>query len=236
MLNTQNPFTAYINSGDLNLSVNGGLVLVNGVTVIVSPTTILLAANATNFVSISPAGTVQTNTTSFPVGSYPIATCTTDNQKITAIVDKRPDVDFAPGLSLGVAPVSLTAQSATINTTTLYTVPGPSTSFSMFRLFAYVVLTQAASVSESIGPLVITFNDGTGAKSVNIGVGAVSPFTGVGSATALTGNTPGNANSVFAGILPFMAQGGTSITYAMAYTSNAAATAQFTLQLRLDLF
>lgn len=236
MINIQNPFTAYIGTPDLNLSVSGGLILINGTSTTVAATTILLAANTTTFVYLTAAGVVQSNTTAVPIGSYPIASVVTDNQKITTINDKRPDVEFAPGESLGVAPVSLTAQSAAISTTTLYTVPGASTTFSMFRLFAYVVLTQADNVSESIGPLVITFNDGTGAKSVNIGVGAVSSFTGVGSSTAMTGNTPGNANSVFAGILPFMAQGGTNITYSMAYTSGGTPHAQYTIQLRLDLF
>lgn len=140
-----------------------------------------------------------------------------------------------PGLSLGVQPLNIVNSQLAIGSgTVFYTVPG--TGLNPYRLFVYVMLTQAASSSETIGPLTVTFNDGTGAKSINIGIGAVSSFTGVGSSTAITGNTPGNANSVFAGILPFSANGGTQVTIALPYTSAGATPALYSIQLRLDTF
>lgn len=138
------------------------------------------------------------------------------------------------GISLTVAKVGpSTAQAAAIGTTTLYTVPGSGSTFSNYRLFAYVVLTQQATTSEIIGPLTVTYNDGTGARSITIGVGAVSPSTGVGSSTAITSNLLGG---YFSGILPFMAQGGTNITYSLPYTSVGGTPAQYTIAISLDTF
>jgi hypothetical protein len=136
------------------------------------------------------------------------------------------------GISLSVARLASTAQTTTINTTTLYAVPGTGATFSPYRLFGCVILTTAGSVSETIGPLVITYNDGTGARSINIGIGAVSPSTGVGSSTALTGA----AGTYFCGILPMVAQGGTNIQYALSYTANAASSAVYSIFLNLDTF
>lgn len=136
-------------------------------------------------------------------------------------------------LSVGTNLPNGTAQAAAIGSTTILTAPGTASNFSAYRLFVYVALTQQATVSETIGPFVVAYNDSTGSRNINIGIGAVSPSSGVGSSTAITSNTLG---TYFAGILPLVAQGGTNINVSMAYTSSGATPAQYMIQTKLDTF
>ncbi len=262
MYNEDSALTPYIGSSGLSITVTGGIVLVNGVTTTIPLTVVTLTASATNSVYLDQNGTIVNATNGFPVGILPIASVVTSTNSITTLVDKRPDYEvrgnfqavnmqLSGGITsiggvptVGTAGVSasvskgtpitpLVSQAAAISTTTLLTAPGTSALFTPYRLFVYVVLTQAATNSETIGPFVVTYNDGTGARSINIGIGAAGPLTGVGSATAITSNTLGAA---FAGIMPFTAQGGTVIQYSMAYTSSGATPAQYMVVISLDTF
>jgi hypothetical protein len=55
----------------------------------VSASTIAMTASTTNYVEVSGAGTVSTNTTGYTAGRYPMATVVTDGSAITGVTDKR---------------------------------------------------------------------------------------------------------------------------------------------------
>ena len=92
---------------------------------------------------------------------------------------------------------------------------------SRYRLTAYVALvtpsTKPKSRSGYIGPLKITWDDGTGSKSANIGQNALHPLDGSGSDLALSGNVVGQPSSFFGGAVAFIAAAGTDVTVAIPY-------------------
>lgn len=76
----------------LNLSINNGVVLINGVEVSFPNTIIGLSANSTTFIFINLGlAILQSNNSGFTGNSYPIATVTTSNTGIAQLIDNRPD-------------------------------------------------------------------------------------------------------------------------------------------------
>lgn len=75
--------------------------------------TIAMTASTTNYVEVSGAGTVSTNTTGFTAGRYPMATVTTDGSSITGVTDKRGVIRV--GLELGLVQVFTKNQSVSPN-------------------------------------------------------------------------------------------------------------------------
>lgn len=94
MRDLRNYFAPYIGPPGLLIAVNAGELLFSGASVIIPATTVILLANATNYVFLntSTAG-IQSNTSGFPSSNcYPLATVLTGTTGIVALVDNRPDV------------------------------------------------------------------------------------------------------------------------------------------------
>lgn len=104
---------------------------------------------------------------------------------------------FAAILAVGNG-VSVTDQSASIGTTTAFTV----TQGALYRLSWYIRVTVADGVSSS-AQLTITWREGAHTSSKTF--------------TALTGDTTSTYDGA---VWPFYADSGTQITYAVAYASN----------------
>jgi hypothetical protein len=74
----------------LNFIYDGGLLNTPSGPVTVNAGTIALTASSTNYVQVNSAGTVNTNTSSFTAGQYPIAIAVTSGSAITSVTDQRP--------------------------------------------------------------------------------------------------------------------------------------------------
>ena len=97
-----NALYPFIGPIGLNLSVNGGTVLINGNPVVFPNILIGLSANKTSFVFINiGTSTLQVNNTGFPANSYPIATAVTVNSGVSTLIDNRPDY-VVTGSSTGI--------------------------------------------------------------------------------------------------------------------------------------
>lgn len=67
----------------------GGMVRIGGELTAVADGTVTLAANATNYVELTDAGTVTTNTTAFTAGAIPLYTVVTGASGVSSEADKR---------------------------------------------------------------------------------------------------------------------------------------------------
>ena len=125
------------------------------------------------------------------------------------------------------AGVDLTAQTASIGSTTLYSVP--TTASGEYRISWNTKVTTAAGTSSSVS-LTISYTDPDGV--------AVS-FTaaGVNSSGAIA-TTPANSTTstgVLIGVpLTLNCKGGTTISYATTYASNAASAMNYSLHIRME--
>lgn len=127
-----------------------------------------------------------------------------------------------------VATVDLTAQSAAISATTLFT----PTATGMFRISIYEKVTTAASVSSTLGGATgttITYTDGTDSVPQSIVV-ALQTEAG---ASAI--NNAGNATTtVLSGSLIIYALTAVAIQYAIDYTSSGVTSMQFEAHLKCE--
>lgn len=101
-------FAPYINSGFV-VNVSPGSVYFNGTAVTISGvTSITCAANTTTYIFVD-GGTraITSNTTGFPVSSFPIAIATTGNDRVNTLLDNRPDLIGNGKEFLGSASMSL---------------------------------------------------------------------------------------------------------------------------------
>src|SRR6185312_7776867 len=130
-------------------------------------------------------------------------------------------------LPIEVAAVDLTAQTAAISATTLYSVPASGAG--QYRLMWNAKVTTAAGVSSTLGALSIAYTDPDGV-SQSVVAGAQSSTGAI--ETADTGNS---TTTKLIG-LPMMinAKASTSITFSFAYASNAAAAMNYNLHLKLE--
>jgi hypothetical protein len=138
MLSPTNILAPSIQPVGLNMAVSAGQVYVNNTLVNVPPTTVVLTANATNFISLNTStGAVQINTSGFPQPCYPIATVFTDNRQATSYTSARPDVYLAAA-SGGGSPNFSDAEvpSGSVNginrTFTLSNAPNPALSLALY--------------------------------------------------------------------------------------------------------
>lgn len=86
-------FTVTQNGADPSLTINiGAGVLMNGNTVVTfaGASAQAVVDASTNYVQITPAGSIVINQSSFVAGNIPLATVTTSGGDITSITDKRP--------------------------------------------------------------------------------------------------------------------------------------------------
>jgi hypothetical protein len=129
------------------------------------------------------------------------------------------------GMSCIRAQVNLTAQSAAVGTTTLYT-PGIS---NMYCVNIYLKVTRAATTSSTLGAVTIGFTDPTDsvAQSVTVQLGRTDGNSG----STYIGN---NTTTVLQGKCIIHAKNGVAITYAIGYTSSGATTMQYKATIRLE--
>lgn len=131
------------------------------------------------------------------------------------------------GLISSVASTDLTAQTAAITATTLFT---PSTT-GMYRLTVYLQVTTPAGVSSVLGGasgVVITYNDGDGNVAQTDTMGLFAP-NGTVVSTINTNTTTTNLT----GSIEIYAKTGVAIQYAIGYTSVGTAM-QYAAHLRLE--
>ena len=127
-----------------------------------------------------------------------------------------------PGI---VAGVDLTAQTAAVGTTTLYSV----TNAGQYRLQWNSKVTTAAGTSSTLGALTIVYTDPDGVAQT-ITAGAQTSAGAI--ATTTTTNTTA---AVLLGVpILINAKAGTNITYAFAYASNPANAMNYNLHLKLE--
>ncbi len=82
----------------------GGVILYNGVLTNIADATITLTDNTTNYVEVTRAGVVSSNTTGFTAGRVPLHTVITNSGVISSFVDERvPSIDTSGAISINVA-------------------------------------------------------------------------------------------------------------------------------------
>jgi hypothetical protein len=133
------------------------------------------------------------------------------------------------GIPSEVAAVDLTAQGASIGTTTLYAVPASGAG--QYRLQFNAKVTRAATTSSTLGALTITYTDpdGTAITTTVAGQG-VNPGTGIGEAVS----TNTTSAVLFGFPLLLNAKASTNITYSFAYVSSGATSMQYNLHISLE--
>jgi hypothetical protein len=135
----------------------------------------------------------------------------------------------ANGVPSEVAAVNLTAQTAAIATTTLFFLTPLFVASGQYRLSWNAKVTTAAGTSSTLGALTIVYTDPDGVVQT-ITAAALSHAGAV--ETTDTGNS---TTTVLLGIPILMnCKVSTSITYAFAYASNAAAAMNYNLNLLLE--
>lgn len=129
----------------------------------------------------------------------------------------------APSGGTAVTKIDLTAQSANIGATTILT-PGAN---GFYRISAYVICTQAASISSTLPTATVSFTD---ADSSTAQINALTSTS--------TANTVGQQGAEATGTNDnhwFYAKGGVAISYSTnSYASNGATPMQFALHIRLE--
>lgn len=129
------------------------------------------------------------------------------------------------GLPSEYATVDLTARSAAIAATTLYT----PISTGMFRISAYLKVTTVDATSSTLGAVTITYTDGTDSVAQS-NVMHMADQTGAG----VTSNSGNTTTSLLTGSMIIFATVGVAIKYAVAYASNIAGTMQYEIHLKLE--
>jgi hypothetical protein len=122
------------------------------------------------------------------------------------------------------ATVDLTAQAAAIGATTLYTPAATG----MFRITAYLKVTTVDATSSTLGPLTITFTDGTDSVAQS-NVMLMATQTGA-AATSNSGNT--TVSSLSGHMIVYAST--SAIQYAVAYASNVPGTMKYEVHLKVE--
>lgn len=126
---------------------------------------------------------------------------------------------YLPGGGIPTTPVDLTAQAADIVATTLYAVP---TGFQgMYRVMAWIIVTQAATVSSTLPSVQIVFHDEDNNISQTL---------------TLTPTNTGNAQTTFqSGESVIFVKDGANIQYQTSgYVTSGATPMNFALHLRIE--
>ena len=89
---SNNALNVYVGQPGLQVSYNAGVVYISGSLVAVASGTIAVTKNATNYIYLLFSNnTVTANTSGFPAACFPMATVVVDNERPTAVTDKRAD-------------------------------------------------------------------------------------------------------------------------------------------------
>lgn len=173
----------------------------------------------TSFTATQYTSNIATGTAPFVVTSTtPVANLTVQKTSAAAGV--------AGTASSVVSTVDLTAQTAAITTANINSITLPA---GQYRVIWYAKVTTAAGVSSTLGPLTLGWTD---PDAVGLAITATATTAGGGTATSSTGNT---TTTVLLGVPVLLnVKASTNVTYAMAYTSNAANAMAYNLHIRLE--
>jgi hypothetical protein len=86
----------FATSGGLIFGYLGGVLSIDGVLTRVANGTVTLTASATNYVEMTRAGVVSSNTTGFTAGRIPLFQCTTNSIVVTNRLDVRMPMAYPP--------------------------------------------------------------------------------------------------------------------------------------------
>lgn len=137
-----------------------------------------------------------------------------------------PDVNFLiPTGSAGV-PVNLVTQGAAKGITTIFT---PTTT-GLFRVSAYLKVTTVDAVSSTVGPVTITYTDG----SDSIAQSNVIAMQGAGGTFSVTGNAANTTATTSSGTLVINALVGVPIQYTIGYISNTPGQMKYEAHIRVE--
>lgn len=100
-----------IGSVGLTWSYYGGTTLVSGVPTQVANGALTLAANATNYIQLSPSGVVSANTSGFTAGYTQLYTVIAGASSVTSYTDWRTSQQASTGVALGTANIFTKNQS-----------------------------------------------------------------------------------------------------------------------------
>jgi hypothetical protein len=175
---------------------------------------------------------IGTTTTANSVGSMPITLNGRDggavahSSTISCDLNGRLQVNSL-NVPVETAVVDLTAQTAAVGTTTLYTVPALGQG--QYRISWNAKVTTAAGVSSTLGALTIVYTDPDGvAQTITCGAqtsaGAIATTSATNTTAAVLLGIPMLLNCKLS----------TVISYAMAYASNAANAMNYNLHIRLE--
>jgi hypothetical protein len=129
------------------------------------------------------------------------------------------------GIPIEAAQVNLTGQVAAIAATTLFT----PASIGMYRISAYLKVTTVDATSSTLGPVTITYTDGTDSVAQS-NVMLMASETGA----AVTSNAGNTTAAKLIGSMQIWAKTGVAIKYAIAYASNVAGTMAYEVHLMLE--
>ena len=118
------------------------------------------------------------------------------------------------------------SQSAAIPATTLYT----PTKTGRYRISVYAQVGRAATTSSTLGPVTITYTDGTNAQVAQSVVVGCQDTTGA----RVTSTTTNTANAMLIGEIYIRALTGVAIQYAIGYASSGATTMLYDAQLTCE--
>ena len=172
-----------------------------------------LAQTVAGVKTFSSALTCSLTTNQLVLGTTRTITITAPTPATSSRTHTIPDILAAGTFALSAATIDLTAQTAAINTTTLYTTPGAA---GMYIISYYAKVTTAATTS-TLGALTIGYTD-------------VDSTTPTFVSATNTGNT---TTSTIQGTIAIYAKASTNITYAMAYTSSPATTMAYNLHIKV---
>lgn len=157
--------------------------------------------------------------------TFPSAAATVTGQAITS--DTSGNLSFTSVTSQSATPVNLTAQTAAVSATTLFT---PATT-GQYRVSVYLQVTTAASVSSVLGGatgVTLTYNDGDGNVAQTDTVALMNTAGGI-AVTSSTNSTATNLN----GTVTIYARAGVPVQFSVGYTS-AGTAMQYAAHLRAE--
>jgi len=131
------------------------------------------------------------------------------------------------GIPAQVATVALTAQTAAVNTTTLYAVPAAGAG--QYRISWNAKVTTAATSSSTLGALTIVYTDPDGVAQT-----ITAPAT-IAAGTLATTSAGNSTTTVLLGMpLLLNCKASTNVTYAFAYASSGGTPMAYNLNVRLE--
>lgn len=189
-----------------------------------APSAIIISHGA-NAVQLGPMFTFDVAANCFT--NFIVDRTKTPTKNVSGNFQDFPSILGYPLPPMQVAAVDLTAQTAAITTTTLFSTKVAG----QYRVSWDAKVTTAAGTSSTLGALTIAYTDPDGVVQTITAPASIAAGT---IATTSAGNTTG---TVLLGLpLLLNCKAGTNITYAFGYASNAAAAMNYNLHIDLDQY